>query len=151
MLTEVLILKADKTHGSRRLRQKVMDLDTPKTDASLPATKPSDRRRARRFHCNGKVEVNRIPSTGKRQGTLKDLSHSGCCIELEQPFAAPSYLEVMIDTGSTRLRLTGTVRSSRKKAMGIEFAQVGASARLLLQELIEYLESHDDPNSGREA
>ena len=130
--------------------QKVKNLDIAKTDAPLPATKPSDRRRARRFHCDGKVEVNRIPSTGKRQGTLRDLSHSGCCIELDEPFAAPSYLEVMIDTGSTRLRLTGTVKSCRKKAMGVEFAQVGSSARLLLQELIEYLESRDDPKSSRQ-
>ena len=130
--------------------QKVKNLDIAKTDAPLPATKPSDRRRTRRFHCDGKVEVNRIPSTGKRQGTLRDLSHSGCCIELDEPFAAPSYLEVMIDTGSTRLRLTGTVKSCRKKAMGVEFAQVGSSARLLLQELIEYLESRDDPKSSRQ-
>jgi hypothetical protein len=130
--------------------QKVKNLDIAKTDAPLPSTKPSDRRRTRRFHCDGKVEVNRIPSTGKRQGTLRDLSHSGCCIELDEPFAAPSYLEVMIDTGSTRLRLTGTVKSCRKKAMGVEFAQVGSSARLLLQELIEYLESRDDPKSSRQ-
>ena len=126
-------------------------MDIAKTEAPLAAVNPRERRRSRRFHCNGKVEVNRIPSTGKRLGRLKDLSHSGCCIELDQPFAAPSYIEVMIDTGSTRLRLTGTVRSCRKGAMGIEFAHVGASARLLLQELIEYLESHDDPDSGREA
>jgi hypothetical protein len=126
-------------------------LDIAKTDAPLPAVNPRERRCARRFHCNGKVEVNRIPSTGKRQGTLKDLSQAGCCIELDQPFAAPSYVEVMIDTGSTRLRLTGTVKSCRNKSMGIEFAKVGSSARLLLQELIEYLEQHDDPNSGRSA
>ena len=115
-------------------------MDIAKTEAPPPATKPSDRRRARRFHCNGKVEVNRIPSTGKREGTLKDLSHSGCCIELEQPFAAPSYVELMMDTPTARLRLTGTVKSSRKNGMGIQFAQVGASAKRLLEDLILDLE-----------
>jgi hypothetical protein len=119
-------------------------LDTAKTEAPIVASTAKERRSSRRFHCDGKVEVNRIPSNGKREGKLIDLSKAGCFIEMPQPFAAPSYVEVMIDTNTTRLRLTGTVKSSRKNGMGIEFAQVGASARRLLEDLIVELQQHED-------
>jgi len=84
--------------------------------------------------------VNRIPSTGKRSGKLRDLSETGCFIELEQPFASPSYVEIMIQTPAMRLRLTGTVRRSRKTGMGIEFDQLSSGGKRLLQDLIQELE-----------
>lgn len=116
-------------------------METTKSE-STAAAKPSgkERRTAHRFHCDGRVEVNRIPSNGKRQGKLKDLSHAGCFVEMSQPFAAPSYVELMIETESARLRLTGTVKSSRKNGMGIQFAQIGSSARCMLEDLIADLE-----------
>ena len=116
-------------------------METAKTEVAAAAAPPiKERRSSRRFQCDGRVEVNRIPSNGKRSGKLKDLSQHGCFIEMEQPFAAPSYVELMMDTPTARLRLTGTVKSSRKNGMGIQFAQVGASAKRLLEDLILDLE-----------
>jgi hypothetical protein len=119
-------------------------LNTVKTEAPVAAaTAVKERRSSRRFHCDGRVEVNRIPSNGKREGKLKDLSQHGCFIEMSQPFAAPSYVELMIDTPTARLRLTGTVKSSRKNGMGIQFAQIGSSAKRLLEDLMLDLERQE--------
>ena len=116
-------------------------MDIAQTDQPIPASQPEkERRRGRRFNCDGLVEVNRIPSTGKREGKLKDLSQHGCHIETDRPFPAPSYVEVMIRIDGMRLRLTGTVRSSRKTGMGIEFDQISASGKHLLQDFIVELE-----------
>jgi hypothetical protein len=115
-------------------------LDTAKSEAPVAANTLKERR----FHCDGKVEVNRIPSNGKREGKLIDLSKSGCSIEMAQPFAAPSYVEIMIDTSATRLRLTGTVKNSQKTGMSIEFAQVGTGAKRLLDDLLAELQQSED-------
>lgn len=123
-------------------------METAKNNAPTPIIQGKDRRRSSRFFCDGTVDVNRIPSTGKREGKLKDLSQSGCYIEMAVPFSAPSYIEIVIDTGTTRLRLAGTVKSTRKTGMGVEFAQIGAGGRRLLQDLIAELEAH--ANSGSE-
>ncbi|HWF05642.1 MAG TPA: PilZ domain-containing protein [Candidatus Angelobacter sp.] len=119
-------------------------MDIAKSETPIVANTLKERRRSRRFHCDGKVEINRIPSNGKREGKLIDLSNAGCFIEMAQPFAAPSYVEVMIDTKTTRLRLTGTVKSSRKTGMGIEFGQVGSGAKRLLEDLIVELKQNED-------
>jgi hypothetical protein len=119
-------------------------MDPLKTESPVVASPLKERRHARRFLCDGKVEVNRIPSNGKREGKLINLSNDGCFVEMEQPFAAPSYVEIMIDTRTTRMRLTGTVKSSLKTGMGIEFAQVGASARRLLEDLLVELQQRED-------
>jgi PilZ domain len=125
-------------------------LNTVKTEAPVAAaTAAKERRSSRRFHCDGRVEVNRIPSNGKREGKLKDLSQHGCFIEMAQPFAAPSYVELMIDTPTARLRLTGTVKSSRKNGIGIQFAQIGSSAKRLLEDLISDLERHEKANPSQ--
>jgi hypothetical protein len=124
-------------------------MDTSKTNEPISASGPRERRKARRFACDGRVEVNRIPSTGKREGKLKDLSQHGCYIETDKPFAAPSYVEVMMYTKAMRLRLTGTVRTSRKSGMGIEFDQVSTGGRRLLQELILELDQNPDPPAPR--
>lgn len=120
-----------------------MEPAKPNTPTPTPAPQGRDRRRTSRFFCDGTVEVNRIPSTGKREGKLKDLSPAGCYIEMTDPFAAPSYIEIVIDTGTSRMRLAGTVRTCRKNGMGVEFAKAGASGRMLLQDLIEELEAHN--------
>jgi hypothetical protein len=117
-------------------------LDSVNTDQPIASVHPRDRRRVRRFICDGRVEINRIPSTGKRLGKLKDLSQHGCCIEIDKPFAVPSYVEVMIDTRATRLRLTGTVKSSREAGIGIEFDQISTTGRRLLQDLIHEMEQN---------
>jgi hypothetical protein len=118
----------------------IKSLDTVKTTSHSPAGPLKNRRRSHRYECEGNVEVNRIPSTGKRQGKLKDLSKDGCFIAMEHPFANPSYVEITINHRSTRLRLTGTVKSSRKTGIGVEFANISSSGKILLQELITELE-----------
>jgi hypothetical protein len=145
---EVSLPCADNPHENADLPRNVIILDIA-TDQPIPARQPEkERRRARRFHCDGLVEVNRIPSTGKREGKLKDLSQNGCQIETDRPFPVPSYVEVMIRIDGMRLRLTGTVKSSRKTRMGIEFDQISASGKNLLQEFIVELEK--DHDSGAE-
>lgn len=115
-------------------------MNTVKAESPVVPASGKERRSSQRFYCEGRVEVNRIPSNGKREGKLKDLSQTGCFVEMAQPFAAPSYVELMIDTKTTRLRLTGTVKSSRKEGMGILFAQIGSSAKSMLEDLILDLE-----------
>jgi hypothetical protein len=119
-------------------------LETAKNNAPTPApaAQGRDRRRSSRFFCDGTVEINRIPSTGKREGKLKDLSPAGCFVETAFPFPAPSYIEILIDTGTSRMRLAGIVRSSRKNGMGVEFAQASTTGRMLLQDLIDELAAH---------
>lgn len=121
-----------------------MRLDIADTNQTASAVTPKERRRARRFHCDGLVEVNRLPSTGKREGKLKDLSQHGCHIEMDRPFPVPSYVEVMIRIDGMRLRLTGTVRGSRETGMGIEFDQISASGKRVLQEFIVELDKDHD-------
>jgi hypothetical protein len=118
-------------------------LDIANTDGL--ATSGRERRKRRRFNCDGQVEVNRIPSTGRRSGKLLDLSETGCLIEIKNPFACPSYVEIMLHTPAMRLRLTGTVRRTLKSGMGIEFDQLSTGGKRLLRDLIMELEQH----SGR--
>src|SRR5579884_1781937 len=120
-------------------------MNTAKTVSQGPSSPLKNRRRSHRYVCDGSVEVNRIPSTGKRQGKLRDLSKEGCFIEMEHPFASPSYVEIRISAYSIHLLLTGTVRSSRKRGIGIEFSSLNAARKALLQELIAELEQSGRP------
>jgi hypothetical protein len=100
----------------------------------------SDRRRTRRFACEGAVEISKIPSTGANKGKVQNLSLGGCYVEMERPFAIRTYVELTLDIKGQSFRVTGTVRKSHKTGVGVEFDKIGSSARRLLQDLIQELE-----------
>jgi hypothetical protein len=144
--SQVFLTRADSAYEDTvAARNTTLEPAKPNTPDPAPAQGPQgrDRRRNSRFFCDGTVDVNRIPSTGMREGKLKDLSPAGCFVEMANPFSAPSYIEIVIDTGTSRMRLAGTVRTCRKNGMGVEFAKAGAGGRMLLQDLIEELEWHN--------
>jgi PilZ domain-containing protein len=106
----------------------------------VPATEGRERRRTIRYGCEGDVEVCKVPSTGMRKGKLRNLSLGGCYIELELPYATPTYVEVMMRVHGHSFRVTGTVRKTHKAGIGVEFDKLSSGARHLLSELITELD-----------
>ena len=96
-----------------------------------------ERRRTARYKCDGHAMISTIPYSGMRhKGTLRNLSLGGCNLELASPYPPATRLELLLHVNSLSLRVSGIVRSRRRRGMGIEFDLMSASGRHCLNELV---------------
>lgn len=98
-----------------------------------------DERRAQpRFQCVGVATIRVLALEARMEGTLLDLSVTGCCIVTKTPFPdiENPYVEVILCVDWITLRIAGVVRNRREDSrVGIEFTDVTRRKA----EQIEYL------------
>jgi hypothetical protein len=110
--------------------------------ASVPA--PSDRRKSRRFPCEGVAKVMVLGGALTFTGKIQDLSVAGCCLVTEVVFTLErgTQVEVLMAVNHTSFRVAGGVRSNHKvRGLGLEFMNVSARSARLIQELIAELDA----------
>jgi hypothetical protein len=103
-----------------------------------------DEQRAKpRLNCKGVAQI-AIPSVeAKIDGTLLDLSVSGCCIEMDTlwPDMKGIRLEVHLTVRGIALRIAGIVRNIRKgRCVGIEFIDVSSRRAEQIEDLFRELD-----------
>ena len=97
-----------------------------------------ERRSKLRLPCAGLAVIRVLALEAKMEGTLVNLSVSGCCIDTKTPFPPIEnpYVEVTLCVDWITLRIAGVVRNAREdNRVGIEFTDVTKRKA----EQIEYL------------
>jgi hypothetical protein len=69
---------------------------------------------------------NTFVETLEQSGTLADISHGGCYVEMSPPLPLQTPIELSFNVGETPLRVSGEVRSSQP-AMGLGVSFTGMS------------------------
>jgi hypothetical protein len=100
-----------------------------------------DRRRIRRYSCNGQVQITALPLSGSvLRGKLRDLGMGGCCIEgieTVSPFDLGDRTEMLVQVNSWFFRATGRVRAVRERSgISMEFMRMSAGGYGRLEDLI---------------
>lgn len=81
--------------------------------------------------------------TGLHQGTVADVTMSGCCLESHVPIPVNTYLELWLQASPTAPRIVvelAAVRWVLDDRCGIEFLGLRPEERTKLQEIIEDIE-----------
>jgi hypothetical protein len=96
-----------------------------------------DRRRHRRFPCGGEARISLLPSDGALYlGRPRNLSEGGLCLEMPCPLEVGVRAELMLYVGGLSLRTLGQVKTIARSRVGMEFVQISAGGREMLQELL---------------
>ena len=109
-----------------------------KDSAGYVRFRQDERRSKLRFQCTGVAVIRVLALEAKMEGTLVNLSVSGCCIDTKTPFPPIEnpYVEVTLCVDWITLRIAGVVRNTRDDhRVGIEFTEVTKRKA----EQIEYL------------
>jgi hypothetical protein len=104
---------------------------------------PRERRAAPRLACEGIAEVIVLGGALRFSGFIRDLSASGCCLTTEVAFTLErgTQLEMILVVNQIQFRVAGGVRSNHKiRGIGLEFVNVSARCRRLIQDLIAELQ-----------
>lgn len=101
-----------------------------------------DRRRYRRFHVEGLVELLRHGTdTGSVRGQLKDLSSFGCLVTSTGLMVAGTDLKLSLSVDNYDLRLKGRVlHAGGDLGLGIEFREIRKGDRQLLDHLLQKMD-----------
>jgi c-di-GMP-binding flagellar brake protein YcgR len=121
------------------------------SDASIAA---SERRRARRFACEGTARVIVLGGALNFSGKLQDLSATGCRLATDVAFTLErgTQVEVLMVVNHTNFRVAAGVRSNHKvRGVGFEFVSVSARCARLIQDLIAELELQQKEMAGKTA
>jgi c-di-GMP-binding flagellar brake protein YcgR len=108
-----------------------------------PAAAP-ERRKSRRFGCEGAAKVIVLGGALTFTGKLQDLSATGCCLITEIVFSLErgTQVEILMAVNHTSFRVAGGIRSNHKvRGVGIEFMNVSARCARLIQDLVAELEA----------
>ena len=80
-------------------------------------------------------------------GTLSDISHDGCYIEMTATFPVATIANLVLEANGIRLRLKGRVQVSYPfLGMGMRFSEVSEEQRAPLQELLNSLSKPAAPH-----
>ncbi len=101
-----------------------------------------ERRRNRRYPCDGSAEIYSSENQTRVWATLTDLSRSGCYLEIHTTFPVDTVLNLALEVRGIRLEVKGVVRVSYPfLGMGMAFAEVSATNQARLDELLLLLAS----------
>ena len=106
------------------------------------STGDDDRRRSPRFACRGIAKISYLPSDGIfLQGNIRDLSLHGCCVDTSLPIDYGVRAEIVVRVKAASFRALGEVRAIRGAyGAGLEFVQLSAGGKELLEDLVTDLE-----------
>ena len=96
-----------------------------------------ERRKAPRYACSGRIEMQVQGANYRIGGTLADISLHGCYVEMNSTYPVDTMLNLELDVISMKIKLTGIVRASYPfLGMGISFGEIEGKARTQLQDLM---------------
>jgi hypothetical protein len=110
----------------------------------------ADRRRVRRYSCNGHAQIASFPLNGKLlSGRICDLGLGGCCIEnieTTSPFDLGAQTEILVKVNSWYFRAMAHVKAVRERSgISVEFMRMSTGGHGMLTDLIADL---DRPRPG---
>ena len=111
------------------------------TPVSHPPVAP-ERRKTRRFPCEGTAEVMVLGGALRFNGEVRDLSAAGCCMHTSVMFSLErgTQVEVTLVVDHVHFRVAAGVRSNSKtRGVGLEFMHVSERCARLIQDLIAEL------------
>ncbi|MHB1022349.1 MAG: PilZ domain-containing protein [Acidobacteriaceae bacterium] len=103
----------------------------------------ADRRRHRRYPCNGLANVLVVNGAVIIKGQLLDLSLSGCYIRTKAPLALEqgTYVEMVLAVNGLNFRVPATVTSIRENSgAGIGFLRLNPRMQREMDELMKELD-----------
>ena len=110
---------------------------------------PSDRRKSRRYPCNGPFDF-RIDGWYITTGKIVDLCLNGCLLQprLQSEVNIDDILDLRFEVNRLTFRASGIVRRiSPDGTLGVEILFLSNRLREQLQELIDELDSPEQPSS----
>ena len=109
---------------------------------------PDNRRTQSRHACRLGAVVFREGVTVPHRCNLTDLSSGGCYLEVSLPFAAGSYVDIVVRTYEMKLALRGIVLTSHPGyGMGVEFVLNTNEERSKVEKLLDFVAATIEPNS----
>jgi hypothetical protein len=111
---------------------------TPEAPPAIGAASPfTERRKAPRFSCAGRIEMRVEGADYRMGGTLTDISLHGCYVEMNNTYPVGTKLNLELEVISKKLKLSGVVRAAYPfLGMGISFGAIERKPLAELQELL---------------
>jgi len=104
-----------------------------------PAPKPQERRRHRRFPCQGGARLIR-GNEAPIWATLADISEGGCYIETTSPLVMGNVLDLTLKIADMEIRCKGQVRTAHPGiGAGVSFTMLAVEARKQLNQVLDVL------------
>jgi PilZ domain len=120
--------------GSGTLTASKTAEDHPAIGTASPFT---ERRKAPRFSCSGRIEMRVEGADYRMGGTLTDISLHGCYVEMNSTYPVGTKLNLELEVISMKVKLPGVVRAAYPfLGMGISFGEIEAKPLAQLQELL---------------
>jgi hypothetical protein len=109
-----------------------------------------DRRRHPRYPCSGGAEVRQQGVDSRIWARLTDISLGGCYLEIMSPLPMLTYVNLVLTLDEQRAAAKGQVVVSHPHfGMGIQFIDLSAADRQMLQNWIAALAAKAGPPEGR--
>jgi PilZ domain len=125
---------ANVNRGSSTLTASKTADDHPAIGAASPFT---ERRKAPRYSCSGRIEMRVEGADYRMGGTLTDISLHGCYVEMNNTYPVGTKLNLELEVISMKVKLPGIVRAAYPfLGMGISFGEIEAKPLAQLQELL---------------
>jgi hypothetical protein len=97
----------------------------------------TERRKAPRFSCAGRIEMRVEGADYRTGGTLTDISLHGCYVEMNNTYPVGTKLNLELEVISMKVALSGEVRAAYPfLGMGISFGEIERKPLAQLQELL---------------
>lgn len=113
--------------------------------SSVPSSPlQAERRKSRRFLCEGTGEVIVLGGALRFTGEVRDLSETGCCLTTKVMFSLErgTQVEVVMVVNRVHFRVAAGVRSNHKiRGVGLEFMNVSPRCARYIHDLIAELEA----------
>jgi hypothetical protein len=147
-------ISADDNNGSYlRLGGAMANKTEAQSAASRSASNLAERRSHPRVHCDGNVELRRIPPAPPQSifAKIRNLSEGGCFLETERPLTVGERLVMQITLDDLELRFIAEVRSAKadhRCRAGLEFVGMSADSLKKIKALIEAIAGEQLPSQG---
>jgi c-di-GMP-binding flagellar brake protein YcgR len=114
-------------------------IEQPRAESVSAIQSAPNRRKTRRFPCEGAAEVLVLGGALRFTGEVRDLSATGCCVLTKVMFTLErgTQVEVTLVVDRVHFRVAAGVRSNRiTRCVGLEFMNVSPRCARLIQDLI---------------
>jgi PilZ domain-containing protein len=122
--------------------------------ATIPANSEppylgAEKRRTRRYRCDGTAELVPIDSQIRTWATFKDISMHGCYLEMAGYHPVGTVLNLTLQASGFRIQAEGVVRVSYPGVgMGIAFQRVSEEDRKVLKDLLQTISQPTTSSAG---
>lgn len=99
--------------------------------------KGAEKRRSRRYQCEGSAEMCEDGCAAHTWSTFSDISLHGCYVEAQATYPVGTVLNMKLETNGVRVETKGSVRVSYPYlGMGVAFVEMSEENRARLRELL---------------